>query len=250
MVLPGQVRWFRRFFDAALSSDMKPVAPLFNFLAGVLLSMESRVCRWSAAPGGSQRLYSAIAGLYRRVFIRPRLEFWMRRSFRPGAELLHAGFGGGEVDANLGSLFRITTLDISPKALDLYKKTIPLPTAAFDGAYNLGVMEHFHPGEIVGILSLLHRAVRPVGRLLVFWPLATAPSVKVLRWWHRFLGFRQAHPVRLHPPEHTLLQSKEQAARMLDRAGWELERFSVSPADLFIQAVLVCARKESACPAP
>ena len=226
--------------------------------------MESRVCRWSAAPGGSQRLYSAIADLYHRVFIRLRLEFWMRRSFRPGAELLHAGCGGGEVDANLGSLFRITALDISPKALDLYKKNnpaapailhadlleAPLPTAVFDGAYNLGVMEHFHPGEIVGILSRLHRAVRPGGRLLVFWPLATAPSVKVLRWWHRFLEFRQAHPVRLHPPKHTLLQSKEQAARMLDRAGWELERFSVSPADLFIQVVLVCARKESACPAP
>jgi SAM-dependent methyltransferase len=219
---------------------------------------------WSAAPGGSLRLYSAIAGLYRRVFIRPRLEFWMRRSFRPGAELLHAGCGGGEVDANLGSRFRITALDISSKALDLYKKNnpaarailhadlleAPLPAAAFDGAYNLGVMEHFHTDEIVRILSRLHRTVRPGGRLLVFWPLATAPSVKVLRWWHRFLEFRQTHPVRLHPPEHTLLESKEQAARILDRAGWELERFSVSPADLFIQAVLVCARKEITCPAP
>ncbi|MFM8364029.1 MAG: class I SAM-dependent methyltransferase [Verrucomicrobiota bacterium] len=52
-ILPvaAPVRWFRRVFGSALSSDMKPVAPLFNFLAGVLLSTESLVCRWNRLAG-------------------------------------------------------------------------------------------------------------------------------------------------------------------------------------------------------
>lgn len=52
-ILPvaAPVRWFRRFFGAAPSSDMKPVAPLFNFLAGVLVSLEARLCHFNRLAG-------------------------------------------------------------------------------------------------------------------------------------------------------------------------------------------------------
>jgi SAM-dependent methyltransferase len=214
---------------------------------------------WSAAAGGSHRAYSAIAGIYRRAVIRPRLEFWIRRSFREGSELLHAGCGSGEVDANLGHRYRITALDISPKALELYGKNNPraaarihgdllsahLPAQSFDGVYHLGLVEHFFPDQIVEILARLHAAVRPGGRLLMFWPLRSAPSVKVLAAWHRILNPGGNEDIRLHPPEPTLLASREQAAGLLRRAGWELARYSVSPWDFFIQAALLCERIEN-----
>lgn len=214
---------------------------------------------WSQEPRGVRRIYACLASIYRRRFIRPRLECWIHRCFTPGASLLHAGCGSGEVDAKLGSAYRITALDISPEALARYRHSnplatavlhadllhTPLPEATFDGAYNLGVLEHFHPPEITCLLQRLHAVVRPGGTLLLFWPLAKAPSVRFLGWCHRLLKRSGNTPVELHPPEHTLLRSEAHARTLLAGSGWSLSQFNISPADLFIQAVLVCRREDT-----
>lgn len=214
---------------------------------------------WSQRPRGVRRAYALVASFYRRHFIRPRLERWIHRCFPPGAVLLHAGCGSGEVDARLGGTHRITGLDISPEALARYRHNnplaadtlhadllrTPLPSAAYDGAYNLGVLEHFHPPAITTLLRRLHTVVRPGGSLVLFWPLANAPSVRFLRWCHRLLAQKGREPMELHPPEHTLLRSEDHARTLLAGSGWSLTHFDISPADLFIQAVLVCRREET-----
>lgn len=213
---------------------------------------------WSPNIQGAHRVYNAMASVYRRIFICNRLAYWLRKAFHDGASLLHAGCGGGEVDSLVARRFRITGLDISTHALRLYERHNPyavgtihadllrldLGGALFDGAYNLGVLEHFEPKDIVRILQNMMRVVRPKGRLVIFWPLANAPSVKLLGAWHRLLNRGARENVRLHPPEVSLIQSKSQVEKLIEDAGLKLASYSVSPSDLFIQAVLVVSRPE------
>lgn len=209
---------------------------------------------WEKNARGSRRLYSVIASVYRRIFICTRLAYWLRRTFPAGAKLLHAGCGSGEVDALVGKRYRITALDISPGALDRYRCNNPhaegfihadlmnLPDFAgtFDGAYHLGVLEHFVPDDIRKILVNLRTAIHPGGRMVIFWPLASAPSVKVLGAWHQLLNKGGHNSVELHPPEVSLIRSRAEAEGIIQSGGWRVASYSVSISDLFIQAVIVC----------
>lgn len=209
---------------------------------------------WATDARGSHRIYAFLASVYRRVFICTRLAWWLKRTFPADARLLHAGCGSGEVDALVGRHFRITGLDISPAALDRYRRSNPHAEGTvhadlmnlrdvpggYDGVYSLGVLEHFTPGEIRVILDNMRLVLRPGGRMIAFWPLASAPSVKVLGLWHRLLNKRGRQAVQLHPPEVTLIQSRSQVEQIIRSAGWQLVSYSISPADLLIQAVVVC----------
>lgn len=211
---------------------------------------------WSPDAQGAHRLYSVLASAYRRIFICGRLAYWLGRNFAPGSRLLHAGCGGGEVDALISKRYRITALDISPNALQLYKRHNPevvdtihadllnleLGGKIFDGAYNLGVMEHFPEPEIVRIIQNMMSVVCSEGKLVIFWPLANALSVKLLGAWHHLLNRGVRSKTQLHPPEVSLIRSKQQVEAMMRKAGFFLEKYDVSPVDLFIQAVLVVRR--------
>jgi hypothetical protein len=111
---------------------------------------------------------------------------------------------------------------------------------SFDGAYHLGVLEHFEPDDIRKILVNLRTAIRAGGRMVIFWPLASAPSVKVLGAWHRLLNKGSRNTVELHPPEVSLIRSRAGAEAIIQSGGWKVTSYSVSVSDLFIQAVIVC----------
>jgi SAM-dependent methyltransferase len=209
---------------------------------------------WATDARGSHRLYAWLASVYRRIFICTRLAWWLKRTFPTNARLLHAGCGSGEVDALVGRHFRITGLDISPGALDRYRRNNPHAAGTihadlmnlrdvpggYDGVYSLGVLEHFTPDEIRVILDNMRLVLKPGGTMIAFWPLASAPSVKLLGFWHRLLNKRGERAVELHPPEVTLIRSKAQVEDIIGSAGWRLVSYSVSPSDLYIQAVIVC----------
>jgi SAM-dependent methyltransferase len=209
---------------------------------------------WATDAQGSHRLYAFLASVYRRIFICTRLAWWLKKTFPANARLLHAGCGSGEVDALVGRHFRITGLDISPGALVRYRRSNPHAEGTihadlmnlrdvpggYDGVYSLGVLEHFTPAEICTILDNMRLVLRPGGKMIAFWPLASAPSVKVLGFWHRLLNRRGDRAVELHPPEITLIRSRAQVEEIIRSAGWRLVSYSVSPSDLFIQAVVVC----------
>ncbi len=208
---------------------------------------------WSPDVQGAHRLYSALASIYRRTLICGRLARWLRKSFNDGASLLHAGCGGGEVDALVSKRYRITGLDVSPNALRLYERHNPhavgtihadllqldLGGVLYDGAYNLGVLEHFEREDIVLILQNMMKVVRPDGKLVIFWPLAKAPSVKLLGAWHRALNRGSREVVRLHPPEVTLIQSRSEVEKIVGAAGLKVLAYEVTPRDLYVQAAIV-----------
>ena len=136
---------------------------------------------WNPKEDTAGAIYELAAGIYRRVLIKRNLDRVINGTFKPGAKLLHAGCGSGQVDTDLQETMRITGLDISPGALRLYSLNnpaaalvkhgslfdLPFSDATFDGIYNLGVMEHFLEGEIEEIFREFRRVLEPSGKLVI-----------------------------------------------------------------------------------
>jgi len=210
---------------------------------------------WEQKEAPSTIAYELVAAVYRKTFIQRRLNHWIRRTFAPGAKLLHAGCGSGQVDRDVQGEVRITAVDISVAALDLYQCNNPraaevrhasifaLPFAAesFDGYYNMGVLEHFTHDEIRQILAEALRVLRRGGKIIVFWPHFHAPSVYVLRFWHWLLQIKGSTR-RLHPPEVSLLKSQQKTLSLFEEAGFRVRHYEYGPDDIWIQAVIVAEK--------
>jgi len=208
---------------------------------------------WNESGETGNPVYEIIAGVYRRIFIKKNLEKAIRREFAPDSSLLHAGCGSGQVDTELQKEMKITALDISKGALSLYSRNnkhaaalvhgsifnLPFPNNTFDGIYNLGVMEHFSKEEINQILNEFHRVLKPNGKLLLFWPHARATSVLTLKLCHIFMRSILASKKQLHPPEISLIQSRNHASKILTSNNFRLSGYDFGSSDLWIQSVLV-----------
>jgi len=208
---------------------------------------------WERKKRRSTMAYELVAAAYRNVGIKDRLNTVIRREFPPGAALLHAGCGSGQVDVDLHGYARISAVDISVPALEIYVRenpkafsikhasifSLPFPDASFDGAYNLGVVEHFDRDELRRIFGELRRVIRPGGKLVVFWPHAYATSVAVLNSLHWVMNDVLKKDVRLHPPEVSLVHSKKEAKALLEQSGFELSSYHFGPRDMYVQAVVV-----------
>ena len=200
--------------------------------------------------------YDVVAAIYRNLFIKSNLTRTISREFEPGARLLHAGCGSGQVDADLHSRVSVTAVDISPEALARYSKEnpnayavqhadilkLPFADASFDGAYNLGVVEHFHGAELKTLFKELARVTKPGGKVVVFWPHKLATSAAVLDGIHFLLNDVLNRDVRLHPPEPSRLGNKKEARDAFAEAGLNLVSYEFGPRDLFVQAIAVGQR--------
>ena len=214
---------------------------------------------WEKKSVPSTRAYELIATAYRVAVIRTQLRRFLFANFRDGASLLHAGCGSGQVDTGLHSRFNITAVDISPPALELYQRynprahevrhanimSLPFPDNSFDGVYNLGVMEHFTSDEIAVILRELKRVLKPDGKIVVFWPHARATSVAVLGAAHWMMR-KSGSVTQLHPPEVSLLRSRDWVEGILRDAGLRLTDYNFGPRDFFVQAVVTADVPRSA----
>ena len=208
---------------------------------------------WSRGREASRSVYSFIASVYRRLAIRRNLDAVIHKHFAPGARLLHAGCGGGQVDQHLSEEMKITAVDISLPALENYRRNNPhaaqvrradilhldFEKESFDGAYNLGVVEHFTHEQIGTILTEMGRVVKPDGKIVIFWPHKKATSVWVIKKIHWLLGLFSRTPVQLHPPEISLLDSREQARATIEKAGFNMVDYYFGVKDLLVQAVVV-----------
>lgn len=213
---------------------------------------------WEKSRDVERRTYALIASAYRRLLIRPRLHRVLRRTFATGSQLLHAGCGGGQVDQGLHEQMRITALDISAGALQLYQANnpavfsirhgdilaLPYPDASFDGYYSLGVVEHFTEPQMMQLFAEAHRVLRPDGRMVLFWPHERATSVVVLGLVHRLMA-STGNETELHPAEVSLLASRAMAEDYLKRSGFTIAAYDFGAADLWIQAVIVAERDDT-----
>jgi SAM-dependent methyltransferase len=203
-----------------------------------------------------RKFFDVGAQFYRRYLIEPLLTSVITREFEVGAKLLHAGCGGGEVDKKVVSDFQVTALDISPNALDLYRSRHPGVEAIiknifdlselsdrFDGVYNLGVMEHFSPQEIIEILGQFNNVLKPGGKIVLLWPPVYGLSVIALHGIHFILNKLMRRDIQLHPPEPTKVSSRRQVISYLDAAGFRLRSMQFGPRDAFTYVVIVADKK-------
>jgi dolichol-phosphate mannosyltransferase len=211
---------------------------------------------WDEQDRPASMAYAAIAELYRVSVIKPQLERAVFRNFPEGSHLLHAGCGSGQVDMALQGRVKITAVDISPSALRVYQRNnpaafavrhadildLPFARGSFDGVYNLGVLEHFTSEQIHQILAQFHRVLKPGGKLVLFWPHARATSVAVLNGVHWLLNDVLKKPTKLHPPEISLIRSKEQAKSLVQEGGFRLIDYYFGPRDAFVQAIIVAEK--------
>jgi len=116
---------------------------------------------------------------------------------------------------------------------------LPFPDNSFDGAYNLGVVEHYDRNQLAKVFSELRRVLKPNGKLVVFWPHARATSVAAVGAAHWLLNDVMRKNVRLRPPEVSLLHSQREAAELLASGGFELKSYEFGPQDFFVQAKVV-----------
>ena len=211
---------------------------------------------WESKSHGSAVAYDALASVYRNVVLKRRLDEVIRQEFSPGASLVHGGCGSGQVDADLHAYANITAVDLSAAALERYRRSnpkvhalvhasifaMPLPSGAYDGVYNLGVMEHFTGPELELIFGEFRRVLKPNGKIVLFWPHKYATSVAVLSSAHWFLRRLSEENVRLHPAEVSLVSGPEGARAILGANGFRLISYQFGAGDLFVQAVVVAER--------
>ncbi|MBI5630412.1 MAG: glycosyltransferase [Elusimicrobia bacterium] len=211
---------------------------------------------WKRKADASGIVYDAIAALYRKRVIRPALNHFIFRIFPAGSKVLHAGCGAGQNDADIRGHVAITALDISKAALASYGRlhqnrcqlahgsifSMPFADGAFDGIYNLGVMEHFTEEEIRRILTEFRRVLRPGGKAVLFWPPEFGLSVTALKMIHFVLNRILRRGVRLHPDEITRVKSRRHVEALCRKAGFELVEYYFGPRDLFTHSVVVLAK--------
>ncbi len=212
---------------------------------------------WADKDKSSNVVYDFLAGIYRRLIVKNILNHFIKKYFSKGLDVLHAGCGSGQVDADIAGYINITALDISANALKIYKgihgancKTVqgnifalPFADHSFDGLYNLGVLEHFTQDEIRQILLECKRVIKPGGKILVLWPPVFGFTVFILDSAHFILNKIFRMNVKLHPDEITRVRSRKHAIQTFEDAGFKMIEYYFGIRDIFTQAVVVAENK-------
>jgi SAM-dependent methyltransferase len=207
-------------------------------------------------PQAEKSAYDVIASFYRNYLIKPSLNRFIRDSFAPRAELMHAGCGGGEVDTDVVAYAKVTAVDISPNAVARYRALhgnraecsvadifqLSEFRSRFDGVYNLGVMEHFSEDQLRRIFKEFNAVLKPGGRVVLFWPPVYGLSVIALHMIHFVLNRVLRRGVQLHPPEPTKLRSRRQVEELLHESGLKLQSISFGVRDALTYAVVVAQK--------
>ena len=208
---------------------------------------------WSGKDKPTLAIYDFIAGIYRNWIIRPALNHFLGREFSPSASLLHAGCGSGMVDVDAFSRYRITALDLSPKALNVYAQhhggsadllegsilAIPAAEECFDGVFNLGVMEHFEEDQVIAALKEFHRVLKPGGKIVLFWPPVYGLATNALKLIHVVLRRVLRKDIKLHPDELTHVTTQARTKAWLRKAGFDLRQSYFGPRDAFTHEIII-----------
>jgi dolichol-phosphate mannosyltransferase len=255
--LNGAGRIIKLFFATILNPQKFCVPESFTQMNPHLVDPQNWDEYWEKKKGATSVVYDIIAAIYRNMIIKPQLNRFIFKHFSKGSALLHAGCGSGQVDTQIQKMMQLTEVDISAAALALCRShnpgihqafradimDLPFPDGSFNGAYNLGVMEHFTETEIRKILLQLHRVIKPGGKVIIFWPHARATSVLFLHWVHWFLNHIMRQNVRLHPAEISLFRSRNEVEPLLNEIGFSIVDYYFGPRDFYVQAVLVMQKQ-------
>lgn len=243
------------YFTTLVNSERFEIAEPFQHMGGSNAPIDTQGWDgyWRSKSKPTLAVYDLIAAFYRKFIIKRSLNYFILRHFNSHSRVLHAGCGSGQVDREIGERIAISALDISPLALNIYKKAnkhyrelilgsifaIPAVDSAYDGIYNLGVMEHFSEKEIDAILAEFNRVLAPGGKVVLFWPPEFGLSVLFLKFVHFILNRLMKRNIALHPPEITRVRSRRQISGYMKKANFTLVDYRFGIRDLFTYVVVV-----------
>ncbi|MBF0589476.1 MAG: glycosyltransferase [Magnetococcales bacterium] len=251
-----------RFFESHRLIYVEPIET--NALLPDSPTREEWDAYWSRKSHSGKWLYNLIAAFYRKILIRPTLNHFIDQTFSPQSKLLHAGCGSGAVDVDMCLTNHVTALDISPIALLEYAMLhasnvelvhgsvfeIPAEEGAYDGIFNLGVMEHFYEPDVIKILQEFNRVLKPGGRVVLFWPPAYGLSVRVLKGVHYVLHNWLKSDIQLHPAELTHVTSREITEGWMQASGFLLTEYYFGIRDFYTHQVVVAEKVRDIEPEP
>ena len=207
---------------------------------------------WSKNRTIINSMYSLVAMFYRLIIIKPTLNYFIQKHFNKNSLLLHAGCGGGQVDTYISKKMQIVALDISPKALIDYQLNhseqnkivhgsifdLSDDNNLYDGIFNLGVMEHFYPNQVIKILNEFNLKLKKDGKIILFWPPNFGLSVRFLRSVKRLLRIFKKNTL-LHPPEVFLFNSINDIQPLLKSVNLQVVESYFGIKDLYTHYILV-----------
>ncbi len=175
--------------------------------------------------------------------------------FPPVGKFVELGCGSGESSLKIPARDRVFVgLDLSQNALNRARKSgfyselalgdmgaLPFDDESFDGAWNIGVMEHFRPDELVSVLREIYRVLKPTGVAVFFWPTGFGPVTNIALVYdtvHAIFGSKKT----LFPKAYVLYWAKGQISAFAEKAGFKDCVVHFSARDLFQNAVVI-ARK-------
>ncbi|HYG62187.1 MAG TPA: class I SAM-dependent methyltransferase [Thermoanaerobaculia bacterium] len=214
---------------------------------------------WRELEGGDRSLFGTLASLVRKTILCRAVRHYTDRYFPPRGLFVEPGCGTAQASARVAPLERgLVAFDFSLPALAAARgsavhrhfvcgdiRRLPFRDGSVAGIWNLGVMEHFHPGDGREILEEFRRVLAPRGCAILFWP----PEFGLSRWvlapfeWIR--GKSTGKPFQFFPDEVNRLRSLRHARETLRGGGLEPVAADFTPRDSFIHVVAV-GRKPAA----
>lgn len=188
---------------------------------------------WSQEHQG--RLAQKFFSWYRRAVFARTVRYFLARFFPSSGVFVEAGSGTAEtstrvdkhggkrmlvaVDIVLPVLFQCHPVMDARICADNFR--LPFRDSSIDGLWNLGVMEHFTHDKIDEMLREFRRALKPGGRVILFWPAENSIPQKILKVAEKMINLKKReHRFRFHPDEISQLASSRQGREVLARNGF------------------------------
>jgi SAM-dependent methyltransferase len=146
------------------------------------------------------------------------------------------------LDFSAGALRQASTAGIFDSFVQGDLERLPFGAGTIDGAWNLGVLEHFEQEKGIRILSELRRVLKPGGTAVLFWPPEFGSSRIVLAPIEAIRSRANGRPFLFFPDEVNRLRSKGHALEIVKAAGLEPVAVDFSPRAAFIHIVVVARR--------
>ncbi|GAH60268.1 unnamed protein product, partial [marine sediment metagenome] len=116
---------------------------------------------------------------------------------------------------------------------------LPFKLGAFNGIWNLGVMEHFCEDEIVAILKEFNHTLEEDGIYMLFWPPRYGLTVIVLSAFLFIINKVLKNSLSLYPAEISTFRSTKWADKLIKQAGLLNTKVHFGVRDIFTYIVLI-----------
>lgn len=146
------------------------------------------------------------------------------------------------LDFSAGALRQASTAGIFDSFVQGDLERLPFGSATIDGAWNLGVLEHFEQEKGIRVLAELKRVLKPGGTAILFWPPEFGSSRLVLAPIEFLRSRLSGRPFAFFPDEVNRLRSRAHARQMLAAAGLSAVAVELSARAGFIHLVVVARR--------